>query len=134
MKFRKIFEYHESTPIDTKGVSAKRNPFNPRNLRSNSAHAEADVADDLCAEALFWFSQDVDLGSLLEFIVQNGLDHADVENTVTQREGRRCAAMNSLLRNFAHSWTLGARIAANESERRGKRPSGQVCKRVPPRP
>jgi len=52
-KFPKIFEYHEPTPIDTKGVSAKRIPFNPRNLRSNSTDAEADIPDCFAAEALF---------------------------------------------------------------------------------
>ena len=30
----------------------QRNPFNPRNLRSNSADAEADVADGFATEAL----------------------------------------------------------------------------------
>jgi len=50
-KFPKIFEYRESTPIDTKGASAKRNPFDPRNLRSNSADAETDIPDRFPAEA-----------------------------------------------------------------------------------
>ena len=87
-KFPKIFAYHESTPIDTKGVSAKRNPFNPRNLRSNSADAETDIPDRFPAEASFQFSQDFDLGDLLELVVQGWLEHPDVENSVTQRDGR----------------------------------------------
>jgi hypothetical protein len=32
------------------------------------ANSETDVADDFAAEALFEFSQDVDLGNLLEFV------------------------------------------------------------------
>src|SRR5262249_36949712 len=85
----KIFEYHESTPIDTKDVSAKRNPFNPRNLRSNSADAETDIPDRLAAEALFQFSQDLGLGNLFELVLQSWLEHPDIENSITQCERRR---------------------------------------------
>jgi|GEM_PF-3201577 len=43
-----------------------------------SADAESDVADGFGAEALFQSPQNVDLGNLLEIVVQSGLENADV--------------------------------------------------------
>src|SRR5205823_12173992 len=103
-------------------------------LLFRSTHAETDAANGFSAEAFFQFSQDVVPRNLLEFVVQNRLEHPNKRIPSRKAKGVECAAMNSLLRNFAHSFTLGARIAANGSERRGKRPRGQVCKRVPQRP
>src|SRR5439155_22266791 len=61
----------------------------PRGVGSPSANPEADVANGLAAEAFFELSQDVDLRNLFEFVMQCRLEHADIENSVTQREGRR---------------------------------------------
>src|ERR1043166_3453467 len=52
-------------------------------------NAETDVADGLRAEAFFELLQDVDLRDLIELVVQNRLEHTDIENSVTQRERRR---------------------------------------------
>ena len=51
--------------------------------------SEAHIANCFGAETLFKLSQDVELRNLLEFVVQNRLEHTDVENSVTQRERRR---------------------------------------------
>jgi hypothetical protein len=50
-----------------------------------SADAEADVADCFRAEAFLEFSQDFGLGNLFELVVQGWLEHADIEDSVTQR-------------------------------------------------
>ena len=51
-----------------------------------SADTEADVANGFAAEALFQFSQDFGLGDLFELVVQRGLEHADVQNSIAQRD------------------------------------------------
>jgi hypothetical protein len=43
--------------------------------------AETDFADDLRAEALLQFAQDLSLGDLLELIVQGGLKHSHGKNS-----------------------------------------------------
>src|SRR5438270_857057 len=53
------------------------------------AHPKANVTNDLSAEALFQLSQDVDLGNLLEFVMQRGLEHSHVENPLPQSNRRR---------------------------------------------
>ena len=52
------------------------------------ANAKADVADGFSAKALLQFSQDVDLGNLLELVVQGGLQDADIKDAFAQRD--RC--------------------------------------------
>src|SRR4029450_5367961 len=64
-----------------------------------SPEAETDVANGFTTEALFQFSQDVELGDLFEFVVQGRLEHADVENAFTQSDRRRVRG-NKFADNF----------------------------------
>jgi len=66
-----------------------RNIMPREHAQKSLADAEADVADGFAAEALFQFSQDFGLRNLLEFVVQCGLEDADVEDSAAQRHGCR---------------------------------------------
>ena len=61
------------------------------------AHAKADVADDFTAEALLQLAQDVDLGNLLELVMQCRLEHADVEDSFAQSD--RCGVNRDKVTN-----------------------------------
>ena len=54
--------------------------------KSASANAEA---NGLSAKALFQFSQYFDFGDSFEFVVQGWLEHAHIENALTQRDRGR---------------------------------------------
>jgi len=57
--------------------------------KSASANAEANAANGFSAKALFQFSQNFDLGDSFEFVVQGWLEHAHIENALTQRDRGR---------------------------------------------
>ena len=69
-------------------VADSARPYGWEPLRL-SANAEPDVADGFCAEAFLQFSQDVDLGDLLELVMQSRLENADAEDAFTQRDWSR---------------------------------------------
>ena len=50
------------------------------------ADSETNVANGFPAEAFFQFSQNVELGNLLELVMQSRLENADVEDAFTQRD------------------------------------------------
>jgi hypothetical protein len=54
-------------------------------LPPHLANSETNVANGFAAEAEFSFSQDFGLGDLFELVVQCGLQHADVEDSLAQR-------------------------------------------------
>src|ERR1700704_828291 len=64
-------------------------PDQHRNRRRKLADAETNVADDLRAEALLQFAQNLGFGNLLELVMQGGLKHADGKDSSAQANRAR---------------------------------------------